>query len=68
PLDEVTLPSACGFTVEAGVVHPSGSLTRLTADLDPATRLTLMPYFSWGNRDQGEMRVWLPAEPGEEGR
>jgi len=26
-----------------------------------ATTLTAVPYFSWGNRDEGAMRVWIPA-------
>ncbi|PPG33199.1 glycoside hydrolase family 127 protein [Pseudoclavibacter sp. RFBB5] len=66
PLDEVPLPSACSFSAETDAGHPSGPLTRLIADVDQATRLTLVPYFSWGNRDQGEMRVWLPEEPRQE--
>jgi DUF1680 family protein len=24
---------------------------------------TLVPYFAWDNRDQGEMTVWLPLLP-----
>jgi hypothetical protein len=24
--------------------------------------LTLIPYFAWGNRGEGEMTVWLPAQ------
>jgi DUF1680 family protein len=24
--------------------------------------LAAVPYFAWGNRDQGAMRVWIPAE------
>ncbi|KAA9131560.1 glycoside hydrolase family 127 protein [Marinihelvus fidelis] len=24
---------------------------------------TLVPYFAWDNRDQGEMTVWLPLQP-----
>jgi DUF1680 family protein len=26
------------------------------------TSLTAVPYFAWGNRDEGGMRVWIPAE------
>jgi len=26
--------------------------------------ITLIPYFAWNNRGQGEMRVWLPVEQG----
>jgi DUF1680 family protein len=25
------------------------------------TTLTAVPYFSWGNREEGAMRVWIPA-------
>ena len=25
------------------------------------TRLYAVPYFAWANRDEGEMRVWIPA-------
>jgi DUF1680 family protein len=25
--------------------------------------LTAVPYFLWGNRDPGPMRVWIPATP-----
>ena len=28
---------------------------------EPA-ELTLIPYFAWNNRGEGEMRVWLPAD------
>ena len=32
------------------------------ASPDPATvALTAVPYFVWGNRDEGAMRVWTPA-------
>jgi DUF1680 family protein len=34
---------------------------------DPAepapVRLTAVPYFLWGNREPGPMRVWLPHSP-----
>ena len=23
--------------------------------------LTMIPYYAWANRGEGEMRVWLPA-------
>lgn len=34
--------------------HPMGSSI--------ATRMHLVPYFTWANRDPGPMRVWLPVE------
>ncbi|WP_424466366.1 glycoside hydrolase family 127 protein [Pseudoclavibacter helvolus] len=61
PLDGVPLPDASPIEVREGVEHPSGPLTELTASLNEETRLTLVPYFSWGNRGPGAMRVWLPA-------
>ena len=24
--------------------------------------LTAVPYFTWGNRERGAMRVWIPAD------
>jgi DUF1680 family protein len=30
--------------------------------LDGTIELTAVPYFAWGNRDEGAMRVWVPAE------
>ncbi|HET9872693.1 MAG TPA: beta-L-arabinofuranosidase domain-containing protein [Propionibacteriaceae bacterium] len=27
-----------------------------------SVRLTAVPYFAWGNREEGAMRVWIPAE------
>jgi DUF1680 family protein len=34
-----------------------------TADGEDADlELTAVPYFVWGNRDEGAMRVWVPAE------
>jgi DUF1680 family protein len=34
-----------------------------TADgADGDLELTAVPYFVWGNRDEGAMRVWVPAE------
>jgi len=28
----------------------------------PTVELSAVPYFTWGNRDMGAMRVWIPAE------
>ena len=34
-----------------------------TADgVEADLELTAVPYFVWGNRDEGAMRVWVPAE------
>jgi len=32
-----------------------------TAGEDGGVTLTAVPYFAWGNRDEGAMRVWVPA-------
>jgi len=34
---------------------------RSTSDAEPLS-LAAVPYFLWGNRDEGAMRVWIPAE------
>jgi hypothetical protein len=31
----------------------------------PGIRLTAVPYFLWGNRTPGPMRVWIPAVPAD---
>jgi DUF1680 family protein len=33
----------------------------LTTNTD-STTLTAVPYLAWGNRREGAMRVWIPAE------
>lgn len=38
----------------SGSGHPSTSRQ--------PTRLTAVPYLAWGNRQEGSMRVWIPAE------
>lgn len=37
---------------------------------DPLARmaLTAIPYFHWGNREPGPMRVWIPTAEGEESK
>jgi DUF1680 family protein len=34
-------------------------------DPEPVS-LEAVPYFLWGNRDPGAMRVWLPTTPGKD--
>ena len=39
----------------------SGPLYTEAEDVDPSpVPLTLIPYFTWNNRDPGQMSVWLP--------
>ncbi|WP_081640826.1 beta-L-arabinofuranosidase domain-containing protein [Bifidobacterium magnum] len=30
-----------------------------------ACEVTMVPYYTWANRDEGQMRVWLPCAPYE---
>ena len=32
------------------------------SDAETDVELTAVPYFLWGNREEGAMRVWVPAE------
>jgi DUF1680 family protein len=61
-------PSAPPVTLIASgstVTTADTSLYRTAAD-DAATPITLraVPYFLWGNRAKGAMRVWIPVRPG----
>jgi DUF1680 family protein len=49
----------------AGVTPPADWNRRLYAACPPPRRveLTAIPYFAWGNRQAGSMKVWLPAAP-----
>ena len=38
----------------------TGKLYREVGSADKKVRVTLIPYFAWGNRDKAEMSVWLP--------
>jgi len=49
-------PSNGWWPYASTAAGPDGS-----ADAEPLT-LTAVPYFFWGNRDEGAMRVWLAAE------
>ncbi len=43
---------------------PYGSKASVSAASSdsPTVELSAVPYFTWGNRDMGAMRVWIPAE------
>jgi DUF1680 family protein len=50
-------------TASSGSEVPSEAETGAQPGAEPATlTLTAVPYFVWGNRDEGAMRVWLPAD------
>lgn len=38
----------------------SGKLYREVGTADSKVKVTLIPYFAWGNRDKAEMSVWIP--------
>ncbi|MDE6393935.1 MAG: glycoside hydrolase family 127 protein, partial [Duncaniella sp.] len=38
----------------------SGKLYREVGAADKNVKVTLIPYYAWGNRDKAEMSVWLP--------
>jgi len=43
-------------TCEGGALY---TYKDLSAPCDSNIRLTAIPYFAWGNRDYGKMRVWI---------
>ena len=47
----------------AGSWWPYGPPTT-TDDADEPVELTAVPYFAWGNREPGAMRVWVPTVGG----
>ena len=40
------------------------SLYSETKPFAEKVRLTAVPYFAWGNREEGDMRVWMPEMTG----
>lgn len=38
----------------------TGKLYREVGSADGKVKVTLIPYYAWGNRDKAEMSVWLP--------
>lgn len=40
----------------------SGALYRTTPPLESEHTLTAIPYYAWGHREAGEMRVWIQEE------
>ena len=38
----------------------TGKLYREVGSADKPVKVTLIPYYAWGNRDKAEMSVWLP--------
>ncbi|MFD0206546.1 MULTISPECIES: glycoside hydrolase family 127 protein [Saccharothrix] len=65
PVDRTALPAVpVALTARGAVVPPdSDALYRTATPEDSATALTItaIPYFLWGNRSPGPMRVWIPT-------
>lgn len=40
-----------------------GGITAITGKRNDGETLTLIPYYAWAHRGQGEMAVWLPRTP-----
>jgi DUF1680 family protein len=40
---------------------PYGAVTQVEATPEEAVPLTAVPYFAWGNRGEGAMRIWVPT-------
>lgn len=52
--------------LKADGLHMKGwdSLYSETKPFAEKVRLTAVPYFAWGNREEGDMRVWMPEMTG----
>jgi uncharacterized protein len=60
------LPDGVVALTAGGLVRPPSSALLYTAPgaVPPARpiELTAIPYFLWGNREEGPMRVWIPTD------
>jgi DUF1680 family protein len=59
---ESSLPDVpVALRVQGDLLHPASELYRTASeDASEPVALTLVPFFRWGNRSPGAMRVWLP--------
>ncbi|GIH14885.1 glycoside hydrolase family 127 protein [Rugosimonospora africana] len=59
------IPVTLTAQATVGVAPPALYRDHETADATEAAALpvTAVPYFLWGNRESGPMRVWIPASP-----
>ena len=48
------------LTAKGFRLHTSDALYSEEPPVEEAASLTAVPYFTWGNRGPGEMRVWIP--------
>ncbi|MFC5826444.1 glycoside hydrolase family 127 protein [Nonomuraea insulae] len=60
-LEDVRLHPAGPFEAGDRVITAAGSVLDLDNDTSDPLELTAVPYFLWGNRSQGPMRVWIPV-------
>jgi DUF1680 family protein len=61
------LPEVPVTLTTSGVVEQASSGELYPASVELDTRpleLTAIPYFLWGNRTPGPMRVWIPVATG----
>ena len=69
PIAEIEAPvpnAEVALTTEARIIAPHGRLYETGEPLPvPSTRaaITAIPYYAWGNRAPGAMRVWIPTAP-----
>ncbi|MEN0140045.1 MAG: beta-L-arabinofuranosidase domain-containing protein [Rhodococcus sp. (in: high G+C Gram-positive bacteria)] len=67
PIDEIdsTAPEVkVALRTEGRLVRPGSDLYAgdgVPWRTDEAATLTAIPYFAWGNRGQGAMRIWIPT-------
>jgi len=45
-----------------GVKKVANGLYSFKKPLETETKITLIPYYTWANRGENEMRVWLPVK------
>jgi uncharacterized protein len=72
-LEDVRVDPTAPLHVSTNAITAEGSVSRSTVDLyhgytasaEPSNPLTVtaVPYFLWGNRTPGAMRVWIPIAP-----
>ena len=58
--NERLLGGTAALSVQGARVSGQKSLYSLEKPEEKAVNLTAVPYYAWGNRGLGEMRVWMP--------
>lgn len=62
PYDEKELEGTVKLLAEGYRIKDTGGLYRYTKPGREACTITLVPYYTWGNRGINQMRVWLPQQ------